>query len=123
MLRMTSRRRAMLGFAGVPALVAARIGMGRAEDEGSAAVRRLLERQAEDWNRGDLDAFLDGYARGPDVVYQSGAERFDGFDAIAARYRRSYQTEGRAMGKLEFSGLDVVPATIRTEVAMARVSR
>jgi beta-aspartyl-peptidase (threonine type) len=115
---MSSRSRAIVGLAAVLALFALRNGTGRAEDEGGAAVRRLLERQAGDWNRGDLDAFLDGYARGTDVVYQTGADRFDGFDAIAARYRRTYRAEGRAMGQLEFSGLDVVP--LGGDAALAR---
>jgi beta-aspartyl-peptidase (threonine type) len=71
------------------------------------AIRALLERQAEDWNRGDLDAFLGGYWQSPKVVFQSGGERFDGWEAMRDRYRKTYQAEGRAMGRLEFTGLDV----------------
>src|SRR5690242_13132374 len=67
------------------------------------AVRAVLERQVADWNRGDLDAFLGGYWNSPKVVFQSGGQRFDGWEAMRARYRRRYQAEDRAMGRLAFS--------------------
>jgi beta-aspartyl-peptidase (threonine type) len=81
---------------------------GRGADEDAAAIRRLLGAQVEAWNRKDLDGFLDGYWQSPDVVFQSGADRFDGFEALRSRYRKSYQAEGRAMGQLAFTGLEVV---------------
>src|SRR5437870_13847052 len=62
------------------------------------AVRAVLDHQVADWNRGDLDRFLGGYWNSPKVVFQSGGERLDGWDAMRARYRRRYQAEGRAMG-------------------------
>src|SRR4029077_4275350 len=70
------------------------------------AVQAVLERQVADWNRGDLDAFLGGYWNSPKVVFQSGGQRFDGWEAMRERYRRRYRAEGRAMGRLEFSALD-----------------
>jgi beta-aspartyl-peptidase (threonine type) len=92
-----------------------------AEGEGEAAViRRLLDKQVEDWNRKDLDAFLDGYWRAPGVVFQSGANRSDGFDAMRDRYRARYQAEGREMGKLAFSGLEVIPLGPDTAFARGR---
>ncbi len=77
------------------------------------AVRDVLERQVADWNKGDLDAFLDGYWNSPKVVFQSGGNRFDGWEALRQRYRRRYQDEGRAMGQLEFSGLEIEPLARR----------
>ena len=56
-----------------------------------------------DWNKGDLDAFLEGYWHSPDVVFQSGGDRHDGFDAMRDRYRKRYKAEGKAMGKVAFS--------------------
>jgi ketosteroid isomerase-like protein len=82
------------------------------------AVRDVLERQVADWNRGNLDAFLDGYWNSPKVVFQSGGNRFDGWEALRARYRRRYQEEGRAMGQLVFSGLEIEP--LGAEAALAR---
>jgi beta-aspartyl-peptidase (threonine type) len=72
-----------------------------------AAVRAVLSRQVDDWNKGDLDAFLTSYWNSPQVVFMSGGQRFDGFEAMRDRYRRRYKSEGRAMGQLVFSELDV----------------
>ena len=73
------------------------------------AVREVLDRQIVDWNKGDLDGFLCGYWNSPKVVFQSGGQRFDGWEAMANRYRRRYQSEGKAMGKLSFSSLEIEP--------------
>jgi beta-aspartyl-peptidase (threonine type) len=105
-------------IAGALALTALLVASGRADDDEAAAVRRLLDKQVEDWNRKDLDAFLEGYWHAPGVVFQSGAERFDGFEALRTRYRKSYQAEGREMGRLAFSGLEVV--VLGPDSALAR---
>ena len=92
---------------------------GRTDHEDAiAAVRSVLDRQVADWNKGDLDGFLAGYWNSPKVVFQSGGQRFDGWEAMRDRYRRRYQAEGRAMGRLVFSGLDVEP--LGPEAALAR---
>jgi ketosteroid isomerase-like protein len=94
-------------------------GLGQADEEGSAeAVRAVLDRQVADWNKGDLDGFLAGYWNSPKVVFQSGGQRYDGWEAMRDRYRRRYQAEGRAMGRLAFSGLDVEP--MGPEAVLAR---
>ena len=104
-------------IAGPLALVALLSGTGRAADEADA-VRRLLDEQVAAWNREDLDAFLVGYWHAPGVVFQSGAERFEGFEALRARYREKYQVQGRRMGRLAFSSLDVV--MLGPDAALAR---
>jgi beta-aspartyl-peptidase (threonine type) len=82
------------------------------------AARAVLERQVIDWNKGDLDGFLGGYWNSPKVVFQSGGQRLDGWEAMRQRYRRRYQAEGRAMGRLEFSALDLEP--LGPEAVLAR---
>jgi len=89
-----------------------------AVDNPASAVRAVLERQQADWNRGALDDFLKGYWDSPGVVFQSGGARFDGFAAMADRYRKRYKADGREMGKLTFTGLEV--ETLGPESAMAR---
>ncbi len=74
-----------------------------------AAIQKVLDRQTADWNRGDLDAFLEGYWKSPQVVFQSGGDRYDGWEAMRERYRKRYQAGGRAMGKVAFSGVEIVP--------------
>jgi len=74
-----------------------------------AAVRAVLSRQVEAWNRGDLEGFMAGYWNSPDLVFQSGATLTRGWQATLKRYQRRYQAEGKEMGRLRFEGLDVQP--------------
>ncbi len=34
-----------------------------------AAVRKVLETQAADWNRGDIEAFMRGYHNSPETTF------------------------------------------------------
>ena len=116
---MMMRRRWVGVLVLVPVMLPDTAALGQARDaEWDRAVRAVLERQVADWNRGDLDGFLNGYWKSPKVVFQSGGERFDGWEAVRERYRRRYQAEGRAMGRLEFSELDV--EALGPEVALVR---
>jgi beta-aspartyl-peptidase (threonine type) len=82
----------------------AKVAGGRNAD---AAVRTVLSRQVEAWNRGDLEGFMAGYWNSPDLVFQSGATITRGWQATRERYRRRYQAEGKEMGRLRFQDLDV----------------
>ncbi|HEY4009218.1 MAG TPA: nuclear transport factor 2 family protein [Acidobacteriaceae bacterium] len=73
----------------------------------SAAILAMLHRQADDWNRGDLDAFATGYKRSPDILFMGRTIR-RGYDQMLAGYRKSFPT-AEAMGKLTFSDLEVQP--------------
>jgi beta-aspartyl-peptidase (threonine type) len=96
-------------------------GLARGDDDSEAsvqAVRAVLDQQVRDWNKGNLDGFLTGYWNSPKVVFMSGGNRFDGFEAMRDRYRRRYKAEGKAMGELAFAELDVEP--LGPESALAR---
>jgi ketosteroid isomerase-like protein len=84
-------------------------GSTQPETDAVRQVRSLLERQEADWNRGDLDAFMTGYWKSPKLVFQSGGERFDGWEAMRERYFRRYKAEGKAMGRLGFVGIEFEP--------------
>jgi uncharacterized protein (TIGR02246 family) len=71
------------------------------------AVRQVLERQQEAWNHHDLESFMSGYWNSPELTFFSGAKISSGWQATIERYRKTYQSEGREMGKLEFSGLNI----------------
>ena len=90
---------AMLGVA-TPGALDAR------EDE-AAPVRALLDAQVAAWNRGDLEGFMAGYWRSPELVFCSGATVTKGWEATLERYRKRYQAEGREMGQLRFESLEV----------------
>jgi len=109
---MRRRVAAVLGAAAALASVAA------AERPGATTARSVLDAQVEAWNRGDLEAFMAGYWRSPDLVFCSGSTVTKGWDETLARYRKRYQSEGREMGRLRFDGLEVVP--LGEHAALAR---
>lgn len=74
-----------------------------------ASVENVLQRQASAWNRHDLDAFMSGYWNSSELTFFSGATKVSGWQPTLERYRKTYQSEGREMGKLEFSELNIQP--------------
>src|SRR5262245_30962846 len=72
-----------------------------------AAVEAVLRAQEEAWNRGDLDAYMAGYARTPELVFTSGGNVRRGWDETAKKYRDRYGTDPSTMGKLSFEVLGV----------------
>ena len=80
-----------------------------AADDPANDVRVLLDRQVADWNRKDLDGFCAGYWRSPKLVFQSGGDKVEGWEAMRSRYRKRYQGEGKAMGALAFREVEVEP--------------
>lgn len=75
----------------------------------TAQIRAVLDAQVAAWNAGKLEEFMAGYWRSPELTFYSGGQRLTGWDATLARYRRNYQAEGREMGKLQFSELEIDP--------------
>ena len=86
-----------------------------AEDD--AEIRAVLERQKQAWNRGDIETFVEGYHRSPDIVFTSGGKIRRGFDETLARYREKY-VAADAMGHLEFSEVELQP--VGADGAVAR---
>jgi len=72
-----------------------------------AEIRAVLERQVAAWNQGKLEAFMDGYWRSAELTFFSGGHKLAGWDATLERYRKTYQAEGKEMGKLDFSDLEI----------------
>ena len=65
-------------------------------------IRAVLDRQVEAWNRRDLEGFMHGYWNSPQLSFYSGGEKTSGWQATIDRYRKTYQSEGREMGRLSF---------------------
>jgi uncharacterized protein (TIGR02246 family) len=93
----------------------AAVGCATGHDSGSpatdprAAIERVLDDQAAAWNEGDLEAFMDGYWRSPDLVFTSGGNVQRGWQTTLDRYRATYGTSPETMGRLTFSDLEVHP--------------
>jgi uncharacterized protein (TIGR02246 family) len=78
-----------------------------AADSAKSAVQQVLQRQQDAWNRHDLEGFLAGYWNSPQLTFFSGAKTTSGWQPTLDHYRQSYQGEGREMGKLDFSDLNI----------------
>lgn len=72
-----------------------------------AAVRRVLDEQVAAWNRKDLEGYMAGYWKSPDLLFFSGGTRTRGWQPTLERYRMRYQGEGKEMGTLSFAEVSV----------------
>jgi ketosteroid isomerase-like protein len=96
---------------------------GAQADAGSVArseVESVLRVQQEAWNRHDLDGFMAGYWKSPELTFFSGAKRNHGWQAAMDRYKARYASPGHEMGKLEFSDLRI--EMLGSEAAFVRGS-
>lgn len=70
------------------------------------AIANLLKKQAADWNRGDIQAFMNGYWHSKHTEFVSDSGILQGWDDVLHRYLHSYPNQA-AMGHLTFSGLEI----------------
>ncbi len=68
-------------------------------DRDQAAILEVLKNQQVNWNRGDVDAFLEGYWHSPELTFAGTSGIARGWDAVRARYRKNY-ADREAMGQL-----------------------
>jgi ketosteroid isomerase-like protein len=79
-----------------------------AEDRDVAAVRAVIESQAAAWNRGDIEGYMEGYAKEDSTTFVSGDSVMRGWQAVLDRYKARYDTRAK-MGTLTFSELEFKP--------------
>jgi ketosteroid isomerase-like protein len=77
-------------------------------DEQAAAIEAVLYDQADAWNRGDIDAFMQGYWKSEKLSFSSGGKVARGWQATKDGYKKRYPTRD-AMGTLRFSQLEISP--------------
>ena len=70
-------------------------------------IQQLLDGQAAAWSRGDVEGFMSGYWHSPELSFASGREVFRGWQSTLDRYRQRYQQDGREMGQLALTDLEV----------------
>ena len=70
------------------------------------AVINLLNQQSADWNRGDIEAFMQGYWNSPHLTFIGSRGVTNGWDETLANYKKGYPDKA-AMGKLRFELSDV----------------
>ena len=69
-------------------------------------IRGVIAAQAAAWNEGDLEAFMTGYWKSPDLRFVSGTDVTTGWTQTLKRYRARYG-DSADLGTLSFKNLDV----------------
>jgi uncharacterized protein (TIGR02246 family) len=97
--------------------------VNRAEEppsnQASAAIRAVMQSQQDAWNRGDIDAFMNGYARSDKTVFVSGDEVTRGWQTVRDRYTAKY-SDREKMGTLNFSDLEITELAPDAAVVLGR---
>jgi ketosteroid isomerase-like protein len=84
----------------------------------SEAIGAVLNAQAAAWNRGDLDSFLTGYKKSPDISYVTADSEVWGYNALRDRYVKRYGDNHETMGTLSFIDLKVSPLGARNALCL-----
>jgi ketosteroid isomerase-like protein len=98
------RRTLILAFG---AAFLAVVAFGRIKSSDLSAIRAVLDAQAAAWNRGDIDAYMAGYAQSDDTMFV-GTDVTRGWTKVRDRYKAKYDSRAK-MGTLVFSDLDLRP--------------
>jgi len=80
-------------------------------------IPNVLRAQQDDWNRGDIDAFMNGYWRSEKTVFVSGDEVTRGWQKVLDRYKARYSDRAK-MGALTFSDLEITQLSNDSAVAL-----
>jgi ketosteroid isomerase-like protein len=84
-----------------------------------AEIQSVLTAQQDAWNRGDIDAFMNGYARSASTVFVSEDEVSRGWEIVRDRYRVKYSDRAK-MGMLSFSDVEVTMLSPNAAVVLGR---
>ena len=66
-----------------------------------------MDDQVAAWNKADLVGFMKGYWKSKELTFVSGKDVTQGWDETLERYKKRYQAEGKEMGKLAFTDVEV----------------
>jgi len=86
-----------------------------------AQIQSVLRAQQEAWNHGDIDGFMNGYARLPSTVFVSEDTIRRGWKTVRDRYRQKYSDRGK-MGTLIFSEIEITLLSSDSAVVLGRWS-
>ena len=82
--------------------------LAAARTDTASKIRIVLQSQQGAWNRGDIDAFMNGYWHSDQTVFVSGDEVTRGWQKVLDRYKKKYSDRAK-MGTLTFSDLEITP--------------
>ncbi|HVF71887.1 MAG TPA: nuclear transport factor 2 family protein [Chthoniobacterales bacterium] len=109
-----------VSLASLLALLFATGGANGANDP-STEIRAVMSSQVAAWNRGDIDGFMEGYARSVTTEFVSGDKITRGWETVRANYRRKYDRREK-MGQLTFSEIKVTPLGAGSALVIGRWS-
>jgi ketosteroid isomerase-like protein len=94
---------------------------GREQDRTNAVVqiRSILRAQQDAWNHGDIDRFMNGYARSRSTIFVSEDTVRRGWETVRARYRKKYSDRAK-MGLLTFFDLEITSLGPEAAVVLGR---
>jgi len=84
-----------------------------------AQIRSVLRAQQDAWNRGGIDAFMNGYAHSRSTIFVSEDTVRRGWETVRDRYRKKYSDRAK-MGLLTFSDLEITTLGPDAAVALGR---
>jgi len=84
-----------------------------------AEIQSVLTAQQDAWNRGDIDSFMNGYARSPSTAFVSEDEVRRGWETVRERYRVKYSNRAK-MGTLSFSEIEVTMLSSDAALVLGR---
>jgi ketosteroid isomerase-like protein len=79
----------------------------------------VLHAQQDAWNHGDIDGFMNGYARSGSTTFVSEDALRRGWETVRARYLKKYSDRAK-MGRLTFSDLEIMPLDSDSAVVLGR---
>lgn len=70
------------------------------------SIRRVLDRQTEAWNQGNLEQFMKTYWKSKSLTFSSGGKTTRGWEETLKNYQNGYAPP-KEMGQLAFDGLEI----------------
>ena len=92
---------------------------GAAVADPTAEIREILQAQQGAWNRGDIDKFMNGYARSKSTTFVSEDTITRGWQTVCNRYKKKYSGRDK-MGTLTFSDLEITPLSSSAAIVIGR---
>ncbi|MDG1023462.1 MAG: nuclear transport factor 2 family protein [Flavobacteriaceae bacterium] len=83
------------------------IAQQKVQPSDSLAIVSTLFKQQEDWNKGDIDAFMEGYLKSDQLVFSGSSGPIYGWNATKERYKKNYSSR-LLMGSLTFDVLNLI---------------
>ncbi len=87
------------------------------QDATKQTITQLLTVQAEAWNAGNLEKFMETYWKSDKLTFSSGGNTTRGWQATLDRYKKNYSTREK-MGVLHFDELDVTIIESQTALVL-----